>query len=217
MTDSFKQNNGVSTPFFLGVAGGSGSGKTFFARSMYQRLGSENCEIIYQDNFYFDQSEKFDKDGGRVNFDHPDSIEFSLLATHLQILKQGHVTHIPTYDFVTHSRKTGTVKVEAKKVIIVDGILIGHVPEVRNLFNELIFFDTPEDLRFNRRLERDVKERGRDADGVRAQFFKQVKPMHDQFVEPSKAYAHTVVTDLGQFDSTLEAYYLKLKRQVLNA
>ena len=95
--------------------------------------------------------------------------------------------------------------------------MIGHVSEVRNLFNELIFFDTPEDLRFSRRLERDVKERGRDADGVRTQFLKQVKPMHDQFVVPSKAYADTVVTDLGQFDSTLETYYLKLKRQVLDA
>ncbi len=204
-------------PFFLGVAGGSGSGKTFFARSMHQRLGSENCEIIYQDNFYFDHSKSFDKDGGRVNFDHPDSIEFSLLAKHLQILKQGNETYIPTYDFVTHSRKTVTEKIEPKKVIIIDGILIGHVPEVRNLFSELIFFDTPEDLRFSRRLERDVKERGRDAAGVRTQFLKQVKPMHDQFVEPSKAFADFVVTDSGQFDSILETYYLKLKRQVLNA
>lgn len=204
-----------TAPFFLGVAGGSGSGKTFFARRIRDLLGAENCDIIYQDNFYFDQSGKFDKDGGRVNFDHPDSIEFSLLATHLRILKKGLPTQIPTYDFVTHSRLGATECILPKKVIIIDGILIAHVAEVRLLFDELIFFDTPEELRFNRRLERDVKERGRDADGVRAQFLKQVKPMHDQFVEPSKVFAQTVVNDLGEFASTLETYHSKLQKQFL--
>ncbi|OFZ33627.1 MAG: uridine kinase [Bdellovibrionales bacterium RIFCSPHIGHO2_02_FULL_40_15] len=202
MTDYSKP----SKSFFLGVAGGSGSGKTYFEREIQKMLGPELCEIIYQDNFYFDQSQNFDKDGGAVNFDHPSSIEFSLLAKHLRQLKQGIETEIPTYDFVTHSRPFQTVLIRPKPVIIVDGILIGHVDEVRTLFDELIFFDTPEELRFKRRLERDVKERGRDAEGVRAQFFKQVKPMHDQFVEPSKIHAHTVVKDLGEFDFVLQSY-----------
>ncbi len=215
MTDSFKPNKQQphSAPFFLGVTGGSGSGKTFFAKHIRQKLGAENCDIIYQDNFYVDQSKEFDKDGGRVNFDHPDSIEFSLLATHLRRLKQGLPTQIPMYDFVTHSRLASTESIQPKKVIIIDGILIAHVAEVRNLFDELIFFDTPEELRFKRRLERDVQERGRDADGVRAQFLNQVKPMHDQFVEPSKVFAQTVVNDLGEFDAALELYYLKLQTQ----
>lgn len=193
------------------MAGGSGSGKTHFARAMHSLLGSDLCEIIYQDNFYLDQSKRFDKDGGAVNFDHPNSIDFSLLKKHLKTLKNGFKTEIPTYDFVTHKRPKKTVRVEPKKIIIIDGILIAHVAEVRCEFNELIFFDTPEDLRFKRRLERDVKERGRDPLGVHAQFYNQVKPMHDEFVEPSKIHAHTVVKDSGDFDRVLEDYYLKLK------
>ncbi len=202
-----------SNPFFLGVAGGSGSGKTYFARALHQRLGNAACEIIYQDNFYFDHSRKFDKDGGVVNFDHPSAIEFSLLALHIKKLKEGHATQIPTYDFVTHSRLTKTVLVSPKKVIIVDGILIAHIPEVRALFDELIFFDAPEELRFKRRLERDLKERGREKEGVHAQFFKQVKPMHDQFVEPSKNHADRVVSDSENFNDLIESYFLKLTQK----
>ena len=197
-------------PFFLGVAGGSGSGKTYFARAMHQRLGEAACEIIYQDNFYFDHSKKFDKDGGAVNFDHPSSIEFSLLTKHIIQLKQGLETEIPTYDFVTHSRQSKTLRIFPKKVIIVDGILIAHVQEVRALFDELIFFDAPEDLRFKRRLDRDVKERGREKNGVHAQFYNHVKPMHDQFVEPSKIHANRVVKDSEDFNQLLESYFIKL-------
>lgn len=213
MTDFSKQSNG-NKPFFLGVAGGSGSGKTYFARAVYKALGPEICELIYQDNFYIDQSKNFDFDGGSVNFDHPSSIDFSLLAEHMRVLKQGATTEIPIYDFVTHSRKSQTVCIQPKKIIIVDGILIAHAEEVRFLFDELVFFDTPEDLRFQRRLERDVKERGRDPEGVHNQFFKQVKPMHDQFVEPSKAFANTLVKDVGEFDATLQAYCEKLRKLI---
>lgn len=211
MTDFSKPSK--VKPFFLGVAGGSGSGKTFFARAIQKKLGDSNCEIIYQDNFYLDQSKNFDQDGGAVNFDHPSSIEFTLLAKHIEILKAGAETFIPTYDFVTHSRQASTLCIKPKAVIIIDGILIAHVQQVRKLFDELVFFDTPEELRFQRRLERDVKERGRAASGVHAQFAKQVKPMHDQFVEPSKAFADKVVHDLGQFDAALEHYYLKLSQR----
>lgn len=198
-------------PYFVGVAGGSGSGKTFFAKAVHQTLGPELCEIIYQDNFYIDQSKSFDFDGGSVNFDHPSSIEFSLLAKHMQVLQQGKEAQIPIYDFVTHTRQARTLTVRPKKIIIVDGILISHSVEVRHLFNEIIFFDTPEELRFQRRLERDVKERGRDPEGVRNQFLRQVKPMHDEFVEPSKKHAHFLIKDLGDFDSTLAEYCNKLR------
>lgn len=215
MTDFFKQNSlsekGIK-PFFLGVVGGSGSGKTYFARAVYKALGPEICELIYQDNFYIDQSLSFDFDGGSVNFDHPSSIDFSLLARHMRVLKQGKQTEIPIYDFVTHSRKIETIRIQPKAIIIVDGILIAQAEEVRFLFDELIFFDTPEELRFQRRLERDVKERGRDPEGVRNQFFKQVKPMHDQFVEPSKVFANTLIKDVGDFDAILHSYCEKLKK-----
>jgi uridine kinase len=192
-------------PFLLGVAGGSGSGKTFFARALRQALGAESCEIIYQDNFYFDQSSRFDGDGGSVNFDHPDAIDFSSLADCLGVLKRGSACEIPVYDFVTHKRAVERVIVQPRPVLIVDGILIFHSVPLRALFDEMIFFDTPEEIRFQRRMERDVKERGRKPEGVKAQFLKQVKPMHDQFVEPSKAHASRVVCDRSEFTAILKA------------
>lgn len=206
MTDSTKRNK----PYIVGVAGGSGSGKTYFARHLQAMLGAAKCEIIYQDNFYIDQSKKFDHDGGSLNFDHPDALEFTLLAERLQDLKLGNPVEVPIYDFVTHSRKMETVQVAPTPVILVDGILIFHSQEVREQLDDLVFFDTPEDLRYQRRLERDVKERGRKPEGVRQQFLQQVKPMHDLYVQPSRIYAHTVVKEMWEFPEVLEAYRLKL-------
>lgn len=208
MTVSSKRNK----PYIVGVAGGSGSGKTYFARELVQTLGNEVCEIVYQDNFYIDQSHKFDFDGGSVNFDHPDSIDFKCLAECLSSLKSGQHTDIPVYDFATHKRQKHSLKIQAKPIILVDGILIFHADPVRQIFDDLIFFDTPEDLRFQRRLDRDVKERGRTPEGVRNQFVAQVKPMHDQFVQPSKAHAKTIVNDLGEYKSALAEYVSRLKK-----
>jgi uridine kinase len=204
------------TPFLLGVAGGSGSGKTYFSealvRQMKAEFGESVCEVVYQDNFYIDQSHKFDHDGGSVNFDHPDAIDFNLLASCLKKIKTGTVTEIPVYDFSTHKRQTKTLTIQPAKIILVDGILIFHSQVVRELFDDLVFFETPEELRYQRRLERDVKERGRTAEGVFQQFHKQVKPMHDLFVEPSKAFANTIVKDVGHFDLTLNNYCEKLRK-----
>lgn len=209
VTGSTKPGKG---PKLVGVAGGSGSGKTYFAKELQRRLGFGVCEIVYQDNFYIDQSAKFDFDGGSVNFDHPESIDFALLAEKLSELKAGKPVNIPVYDFATHKRSEESLKVKPKPVILVDGILIFHASKVRRLFDDLIFFDTPEELRFQRRLQRDVDERGRTEEGVRNQFYKQVKPMHDQFVEPSKQFAGTVVRDEGEFEDMVEQYVLKLGR-----
>lgn len=206
VTGSTKQ----SSPYLVGVAGGSGSGKTYFAQALAKELGGERCLVVFQDNFYIDQSHRFDFDGGAVNFDHPDSIDFDLLARCLADLKAGRPTSIPVYDFKTHRRQAQPLAVAPKPVVLVDGILIFHSPAVRALLNEMVFFDTPEDLRFLRRLERDVHERGRSPEGVKAQFYRQVKPMHDAFVEPSKAHAGTVVTD-GMFASVLEDFSRRLK------
>jgi uridine kinase len=195
--------------FILGVAGGSGSGKTYFAQELKDALG-EHATIVYQDNFYIDQSHRFDHDGGSVNFDHPESLDLKLLAQCLSELKNGTHTKIPVYDFKTHSRQKETLHVTATKIVIVDGILIFHPDYLRDQFDEMIFFDTPEELRYSRRLERDVNERGRTPEGVLAQFLKQVKPMHDQFVEPSKHHAHTVVKDLGDYHEHFDAYREKL-------
>ena len=207
VTGSTRQNN----VFILGVAGGSGSGKTYFAKALADALG-KNATIVYQDNFYIDQSHKFDHDGGSVNFDHPDSLELTLLAQCLSELKSGKATDIPVYDFKTHSRLGAPLRVQPTTIVIVDGILIFHPDYLRNQFDEMVFFDTPESLRFERRLERDVVERGRTVEGVKAQFLKQVKPMHDEFVEPSKAFAHTVIKDLGDYAEHFEAYKNRLMK-----
>jgi uridine kinase len=192
--------------FILGVAGGSGSGKTFFAETLAKKLGPENAIVLYQDSYYIDQSEKFDHDGGAVNFDHPEALDFNLLSKHLINLKAGQDIEIPIYDFATHKRLEKSITQESKKVIIVDGILILSQPEVRKHFDESIFVHTPEEIRYQRRLTRDVQERGRTADGVKAQFDSQVKPMHDMFVEPSKEHAGVVSsgTDMEAFNRLLQ-------------
>jgi uridine kinase len=205
VTGSIKRNK----TFILGVAGGSGSGKTYFAQELKDALG-EHATIVYQDNFYIDQSHRFDHDGGSVNFDHPESLDLKLLAKCLSELKTGNSTNIPVYDFKTHSRSKEPIVIQATSIIIVDGILIFHPDYLRAQFDEMIFFDTPESLRYERRLERDVNERGRTPEGVRAQFLKQVKPMHDEFVEPSKGHAHTIVKDLGDYHEHFDAYKEKL-------
>lgn len=177
----------------VGVAGGSGSGKTTFARRLREQIGEEECCVLGQDSYYFDQSNKFDHDGGSVNFDHPESLDFDLLAKHLAELKKGLSIDVPIYDFATHSRSSEPAVLAPKKIIFVDGILIFSQPQVVKELDIKIFIDCPEDLRFERRLNRDVNERGRTKEGVRNQFYKQVKPMHDLFVEPSKGEACDIV------------------------
>lgn len=195
-----------SRRLILGVAGGSGSGKTFFAQKIFRQFGASVCSIVYQDHFYIDQSSKFDFDGGSVNFDHPSSLDFPALANSLKKLKIEASAEIPIYDFSTHKRLGHTAKHVATPIILVDGILILNSPEVRAQLDAAVFFDTPENLRFQRRLERDVKERGRTPEGVRAQFENQVKPMHDQFVEPSKQYARWVVDESSAREKETEIF-----------
>ncbi len=200
-----------SGPFLLGVAGGSGSGKTYFALALQKALGREKCAIISQDSFYFDQSHRFDFDGGSVNFDHPESLDFESLAVALRQIKAGKGTDIPVYDFVTHRRQQSRTRLEPTAIVVVDGILIFHSESIRREFDDMIFFDTSETLRYQRRLERDVRERGRTPEGVRAQFVNQVKPMHDEFVEASKKHARVVLTEGMDFLPVLNEICKKIK------
>jgi uridine kinase len=195
----------MNNVFILGVAGGSGSGKTFFAETLAKKLGPEVAFVLYQDNYYIDQSNKFDHDGGSVNFDHPNALDFDLMASQLDDLKNGFDIEIPLYDFATHTRLEQTKYQSAKKVVIIDGILILTQPKILELCDETIFIETPEEIRFERRLNRDVIERGRTPEGVTTQFKAQVKPMHDMFVEPSKLNANHVNsgTDMDTFYSML--------------
>jgi uridine kinase len=191
------------SPFILGVAGGSGSGKTFFVKDLCQRLGQHQVGVLFQDDFYKDQSSRFDFDGGSVNFDHPSSLDFGLLAEKLSDLKNGQDIQIPQYDFAKHQRLEKAKLFTARPLILVDGILILHSREVRDQLDASVFFDAPEELRFSRRLERDIKERGRTADGVFSQFYKQVQPMHQEYVQPSKKFARWTVQDFEFYEEGL--------------
>jgi uridine kinase len=202
----------------IGVSGGSGSGKTYFAQHLTNLLGTENCLFIAQDHYYIDQSHRFDKDGGSVNFDHPDALDFNLLEKHLMALKNGLDIEIPIYDFATHKRLAETTYCSWKPIIIVDGILVLSRPNIRKHFHTSVFVETPENIRFERRLERDVKERGRTPEGVKAQFEKQVKPMHDEFVEPSKTFANIITSGIDPeiFNNCMNKVYQDAQKYIKN-
>ena len=185
----------METPLIIGIAGGSGSGKTTFATRLSQSLNSKSLDvqIIRQDNYYHDQSNKFDHDGGCVNFDHPDSIDFNLMHKQIEDLKNNIEIKIPVYDFATHSRLQETIKSKQTEVILLDGILLYTFKPLNSILDIKLFIDCPEDIRFERRLKRDTLERGRTVEGVKNQFENQVKPMHDIFVEPSKNISDDIV------------------------
>jgi uridine kinase len=191
----------------IGVSGGSGSGKTTFARMLHekicQKLGSSTCAILSQDSYYIDQSANFTGDGS-VNFDHPSALDFPLLAEHLKILKSGNSICVPIYDFVTHKRSEEKTPFAVLPVVIVDGMLIFSQENIRPLLDYSVFIDAPENIRFDRRLQRDVRDRGRTPEGVRTQIAAQVKPMHDQFIEPSKHFASRIVSSLQRFDGAIQ-------------
>ena len=197
----------------IAIAGGSGSGKTTFARMLQANLGEHMASIVAQDFYYYDLSSKFDFDGGSVNFDHPSSIEFGLMAKDLRKLKDGTNVQIPRYDFKTHTRIPATQAAVARPIILVDGILILSQPDLREIFDFIFFIDTQEELRFKRRLQRDVKERGRTPEGVYHQFYAQVKPMHDLYVEPSRIWADRVISGEKSFGPVIDEFVFGLKKQ----
>ena len=188
----------------IGISGGSGSGKSTLAKALMQRLGTHDCEVLAQDHYYIDQSARFDGDGGSVNFDHPDSLEFPLLARHLALLQGEESVEVPRYDFATHKRLRETETFVPCRYILVDGTLILSQEIIRPHLGFSVFVETPENVRFERRLDRDVRERGRTPEGVRAQFEKQVKPMHDKFIEPSKRHANLVISGMLPIEEEVE-------------
>ncbi len=204
----------LSPPCCVGIAGGSGSGKTTLAELLHDFSGLEDSVLILQDSYYRDQSHLFDEDGGKVNFDHPSSLDFPLLAQHLAQLKSGKSIDMPIYDFSTHQRLDRRIRVNPKPLIIVDGILILDSEIVRTQFDHRIFVKAGEQTRYQRRLERDVRERGRTPDGVQKQFLKQVKPMHDQFVEPSQFHADFVADGeawlMPSFEAMIQSLWSKI-------
>ena len=182
-------------PLIIGLAGGSGSGKTTIARSIVEAVGPGDVTLIQHDAYYLDRSDLPLEERAKVNYDHPDSLETGLLVEHLRQLLQGHAVERPVYDFTVHNRAAETVVVEPHPVLIVEGILVLSEPDLRDLMDLKIYVDTDADLRIARRWERDIKERGRTFDNVRDQYLHTVRPMHLQFVEPSKRYADIVIPE----------------------
>jgi uridine kinase len=185
------------TPLVIGIAGGTGSGKTTVANAIVQSVGVDRIVYIAHDAYYCDLSNKSMAERAQVNFDHPDALETALLIDHINQLKKWEPAELPVYDFTTHSRTVRTIHIEPKRVILIEGILIFAEPELRKLFDVKIFVDTDADLRFIRRLQRDITERGRTAESVIRQYLSTVRPMHMEFVEPSKRYADVIIPEGG--------------------
>ncbi|CAM9523710.1 unnamed protein product, partial [Sphacelaria rigidula] len=173
-------------PILVGIAGGSGSGKTTLSRAIVSALGAENVTYICHDYYYRDLSHLAVEERATQNFDHPDALETILMVEQLAQLKAGGEVDLPSYDFSSHTRAPATVRTVAKKVIIVEGILIFCEPELRKLLDVKIFVDTEADIRFIRRMQRDIAERNRTAGDVVVQYMETVRPMHELFVAPSK-------------------------------
>ena len=184
-------------PVIIGVAGGTGSGKTTVVREIVRNLGTLQVSVIHHDSYYRDVSDLSFEERTRINYDHPDSLETPLLVAHLMMLKAGQPVEIPTYDFAQHNRTRETETMQPSKVIIVDGLLILWDSELRKMMDIKVYVDTDADLRFIRRLKRDISERGRSPESVIEQYTTTVRPMHLEFVEPSKRYADVIIPDGG--------------------
>ncbi len=191
-------------PLVIGIAGGSGSGKTTVAQEILQRVGPERIAFLQHDSYYKDLSGLPPTQRIEVNFDHPHSLETDLLIEHIASLRDGKPVEVPIYDFATHSRTSQTFKVQSRRVILVEGILIFTEARLRDMFDVKIFVDTDSDIRFIRRLERDITERNRTTESVIKQYQSTVRPMHLEFVEPSKRYADVIIPEGGHNTAALD-------------
>lgn len=184
-------------PLIIGLAGGTGSGKTTVANVILQRVGASHLAYLPHDAYYRNFSDLPKTSHALINWDHPDSLDTDLMIAHVRHLKAGHAIERPVYDFTTNARTVQTVHVDPHPIVMVEGILIFADPQLRALFDVKIFVDTDPDIRFIRRLERDIRERGRTAESVIQQYLHTVRPMHLEFVEPSKRYADVILPEGG--------------------
>ena len=177
----------------VGIGGGSGAGKTTVVENLTRRLDARSVTVIKHDAYYRDLSDLPPEERAARNFDHPDALETSLLVQHLEDLRDGVIVRVPVYDFTSHTRTGDFVTLHPKKVIVVDGILVLAVPELRSLLDVKVFVDAEPDIRFIRRLLRDVEERGRTVECVTHQYLTTTRPMHQELVEDSRGYADVIV------------------------
>lgn len=198
-------------PIIIGIAGGTGSGKSTVTKKLAELIHEENVAVIEQDSYYKDQSTLPYEQRVKTNYDHPFAFDNDLLITHLKQLKQGNSIDKSIYDFEIHNRKEETVHVTPCEVIILEGILILSEEKIRELLDIKVFVDTDSDVRIIRRILRDIKERGRSLDSVILQYMSTVRPAHLQFIEPSKRYADIIIPEGGYNEVAIDLIYSKLK------
>jgi uridine kinase len=203
----------ASTKLIVGIAGGTGSGKTTLAGKLLENF-SDRAILVNQDNYYKDLSHLTKEERAKRNFDHPESIDFDLLQKHISLLKDDQAIEVPIYNFATSTRESFTQTVESADIIIIEGILLFAVPEIRDLCDLKIFVETDDDVRLLRRIERDMHERSRDFKSVRDQYMMTVKPMHDAFVEPSKRYADVIIPTSQRNDNGIALIVSGLKKDL---
>ena len=197
----------------IGIAGGTGSGKTTLMKRLVERF-SADVTVLSHDNYYRRRDDMPFEERCKVNYDEPAALETDLMARHLDALRRGQAIDCPVYDFSQHNRSNETVRIEPKRVIIVEGILIFENKQLRDLMDIKIFVDTDADVRLCRRIRRDVRERGRTLESVIEQYQTTVKPMHEKYVEPSKRYAHIVVPEGGKNAVALEMIEGRIRRHL---
>jgi uridine kinase len=193
-----------AAPVLIGIAGGTGSGKTTVATKIVEALPAGQALLVQQDSYYRDRSHLTPAERARINFDEPDALENERLAHDLRELRAGHAVEGPIYDFGSHTRRPETRRLEACRIVVVEGILLFAVPAVRELFDLRIFVETPDDVRLLRRIKRDMIERGRDIASIEAQYLSTVRTMHELHVSPTKQHAHLIVPEGGENTQALE-------------
>ncbi|MGV1102463.1 uridine kinase [Clostridium perfringens] len=201
----------MKRPIFIGITGGTGSGKSTIAKEIYRQFGEDCIAMIEQDSYYKDQSHLSMEDRVKTNYDHPNAFDNNLLVSHLESLLNGHSIQKPSYDFSIHNRIEDTTKVEPKEIVIVEGILILEDPRIRELLDIKIYVDTDADVRTIRRMVRDINERGRTMESVINQYLNVVKPMHNQFTEPTKKFADIIIPEGGHNKVAIDIIVAKIK------
>ena len=201
----------------IGIAGGTGSGKTSIAKAIAADFGKSDVALIEQDSYYKDLSNLTIEERSLVNFDHPDAIDFTLMRYHMQKLIEGNVVDIPIYDYSTHTREKKSRKVEKHHIIILEGILALFDQKIRNMMDIKIYVETADDIRVIRRIKRDINKRERTFPSVIEQYYKTVRPMHIQFVEPTKKYADIIVPEGGQNKVAVDILRTKIMTLLINS
>lgn len=202
-------------PILIGITGGTGSGKSTVANEIYKSFSEDCIAMIEQDSYYKEQSFLTFEERIKTNYDHPNAFDTQLLVQHLKKLLNGESIYKPIYDFKQHNRKAETIKVNPKDIIIVEGILVLQDLELRNLLDIKIYVDTDDDVRIIRRILRDINERGRTIESVIIQYLEVVKPMHTQFIDPTKKYADIIIPEGGQNKVAIDIMVSKIKQVLL--